>query len=256
MNGLIVVKIGGAILNDLTEFWNQINTLATDVVIVHGGGVQSTSLARQLGHTPTIIQGRRVTGDLDLKIAEWTMRGELNIRLVAEASAYGIPAVGLSGADGSTVKVRRREPWRINGEKVDFGWVGEIVSIDTSLLKTLLNTAYIPIIAPLGIDDAGQRYNVNADTVACELAVALRAKELLLVTESGGVLLDVKDSASLLQKCSPADEHAGISEGWISGGMAVKIQTARSALKKGVPRVWILGPDDLIRKQYATAIIP
>lgn len=255
MRAPIVIKIGGAVLDNLTRFWDQIKAMDSPVVIVHGGGIQSTSLANQLGHTPKIIEGRRVTGSLDLKIAEWAMRGAVNVRLVAEANACGLKAVGLSGVDGAMINVHRREPWLIDGEKVDFGWVGEIISIDTTLIETISDAGFISIVAPLGIDNSGQRYNVNADTVACALAARIHAKELLLVTDSGGVLRNLNDPSSLLRTCSPSDEAAGITQGWISGGMSVKIQTARGALEKGVSRVWILGVDDLLQKQNATSII-
>ena len=176
MRAPIVIKIGGAVLDNLTRFWDQIKAMDSPVVIVHGGGIQSTSLANRLGHAPKIIEGRRVTGPLDLKIAEWAMRGAVNVKLVAEANACGLKAVGLSGADGAMINVRRREPWLINGEKVDFGWVGEIVSIDTTLIETISDAGFISVIAPLGIDNSGQRYNVNADTVACTLAARIHAK--------------------------------------------------------------------------------
>lgn len=252
----IAIKIGGAVLNnDLSTFWDQIKAMDGPVVIVHGGGIQSTNLANQLGHTPTIVEGRRVTGELDLKIAEWTMRGGISVQLAADANASGLRAVGLSGVDGSMIKVRRREPWVIHGERVDFGWVGEIVSIDTTLIKTLAGAGYTSIITPLGVDDSGQRYNVNADTVASALSASIHAKELLLVTSTGGVLRDVNHPSSVLRTCSPADEAEGTAQGWISGGMSVKIQTARTALKQGVPHVWIAAADDLLLKQNATSII-
>ncbi|MYH07344.1 MAG: acetylglutamate kinase, partial [Rhodothermaceae bacterium] len=130
MRAPVVIKIGGGTLDHLDPFWDQLKLIKPPPVIVHGGGVQSSILANHLGHSPRIINGRRVTGDLDLNIAEWTMRGAINVRLVAEANARELKAVGLSGVDGSILNVRRREPWLIDDEMVDFGWVGEIVSID------------------------------------------------------------------------------------------------------------------------------
>ncbi len=255
MRAPVVIKIGGAVLDDLSRFWDQIKLMDSPIVIVHGGGVQSTSLAKRLGHTPRIIEGRRVTGELDLKIAEWAMRGAVNIQLVAEANSHGVRAAGLSGADGSMIRVHRRKPWIINGTEVDFGWVGEITSIDTTLIEAMSEAGFVSIIAPLGVDHTGQRYNVNADTVACALAGSIHAKELLLVTDTGGVLRDVKNHSSLLRTCSPSDEAEGLGQGWISGGMSVKLQTARGALEQGVSYVWILGADDVLQKQKATSII-
>ena len=255
MRDPVVIKIGGGTLDNLDLFWDQLKLIKPPPIIIHGGGVQSSILANRLGHKPRIINGRRVTGDLDLNIAEWTMRGAINVRLVAEANARGLRAVGLSGVDGSILNVRRREPWLIDDEVVDFGWVGEIVSIDTTLIETVSNAGFIPIIAPLGVDASGQRYNVNADTVAGALAIATQAKELLLVTDTGGVLQDPTDPASVLRTCSPTDEAAGIEQGWITGGMLVKLKIARETLSSGVPSVWILGADDLLQRQNATSIL-
>ena len=113
MRAPVVIKIGGGTLDNLDLFWDQLKLVKPPPIIIHGGGVQSTSLATRLGHKPRIIDGRRVTGDLDLSIAEWTMRGAINVRLVAQANARKLSAVGLSGVDGSILNVRRREPWLI-----------------------------------------------------------------------------------------------------------------------------------------------
>ena len=138
---------------------------------------------------------------------------------------------------------------------VDFGWVGEIVSIDITLIEIVSNAGFIPIIAPLGADASGQRYNVNADTVAGALAIATQAKELLLVTDTGGVLKDPVDPESILRTCTPTDEAAGIDQGWITGGMLVKLKIAREALASGVSSVWILGAGDLLKRQNATSVL-
>ena len=186
-----VIKMGGvSVLHDelLDTLWTSAARLAESgrVVVVHGGGVRATEIAGELGHTPRMVHGRRITTDTDLKIVQWTLRGELNGRLVAGAVRHGVKAVGLSGADGPLVRVTKRPPWNIDGETIDFGWVGDIASVDTELLNILLDLGYVPVIAPLGIDHTGQLYNVNADTVSCALAEALQADEYLLVTEIRG----------------------------------------------------------------------
>ena len=251
----IVIKLGGGVVDHLSEFWDQLKCIDSPVVIVHGGGAQSTRLANRLGHTPRIVEGRRITGDLDLKITEWVIAGEINKQLTAEANASGLRAVGFCGVDGATIQVQKREPWRINGEVIDFGWVGEIISIDTSLIGAISHAGFVSIIAPIAADKTGRRFNVNADTAACSLAENLNARELLLVTETGGVLRDLDDPSSLLRSCSPADETTGLAQGWISGGMSVKLQSARHALAGGVSNVWVLGVNDLLDKQNATAVI-
>ena len=257
----IVVKIGGALLEapeTLDAFWEGIAGLRQQapVVVVHGGGPQATALARRLGHEPRIVQGRRVTTELDLQILQWALRGELNLRLVAAALQHGLPAVGLAAADGGTLRVRRRPPWTIEGETVDFGFVGDVERVEPALLRHLLEGGYVPVVAPLGIDDEGQLYNVNADTVACALAEALQAHTFLLVTETGGVRRNPDDPASLLPCCDRATFEAGLRDGWIGGGMRVKLEVAFQARGRGIPEVYILAPDDLLTRSRATSVVP
>jgi len=255
MSALVVIKIGGTVLDNLSTLWSQVEAIEAPIVIVHGGGNQSTKLAQQLGHSPRIINGRRVTTDLDLNIAEWVMRGAVNTALVAEANVSGLHAVGLSGVDGRMIKVERRKPWMIDGESVDFGWVGEIVHINTTVIDQLTGRGFICIIAPLGFDLTGQRFNINADTVACSIAQEMNASDLIFVTDTGGVMRDLSDPESRLNSCSPDDEAQGIDQGWISNGMSVKIHMARNALNHGVSKVWITGVNDVLSKISATEII-
>lgn len=254
----VVVKLGGSLLNgDLSVFWKQIRMLQEEhsVVLVHGGGPQATEMARRLDHTPTLVEGRRVTGDLDLSIVLWAMRGELNAKLSASAHAAGVLAVGISGADGGLISVTKRPPWRINGQQVDFGWVGDIVSIRTGAVDCLLNAGFVPVIAPMGIDEGGQIYNVNADTVASELAAALQAESLFLATDTGGLYRDPNAADAVLTRCDRDQYENGVEDGWISGGMRVKMQVAFEALEAGVRRVFIVGPDDLVTRWAATEVV-
>jgi len=257
----VVVKIGGSLIENeahVAALWPALRSLRErgSVVLVHGGGTQMSALADRLDHTPRRVQGRRVTTDLDLEIATWTMSGGLNTRLVAEATAHDLPAVGLSGADARQVQVTRRPPWTINGEEVDFGWVGDVETVDPTLLELLMGQALLPIVAPLGVDDDGQLYNVNADTVASALARALSARQLLFVTDAGGVRRDADDPASHLDVCDAATFERGVEAGWIEGGMHVKIETALDALRDGVGEVLICAPDDLLSQNRATEIKP
>lgn len=261
MTAPIVIKLGGALLADregLAPLWKAVRVLRNraPVVVVHGGGPQLTEVARRLGHEPRIVHGRRVTTDVDLEIVQWTLRGALNVQLVAQASGYGLPAAGVSGADGAIVQVTRRPPWNVDGATVDFGWVGDIAWIETRLLRHLLDGGFLPIVAPLGLDDAGQLYNVNADTVACAIAGALGAREFLLITETGGVRREADDPSTLLAKCSRKLFNEGTDDGWISGGMRVKLKVAFDALDAGVPDVAILAPDDLLERSRGTRITP
>lgn len=251
----IVIKLGGALLaQDLSGFWDGLEQLSStaEVIIVHGGGPQTTALAGRLGHVPTIVEGRRVTTDTDLEILQWVIRGQLNGYLVAHAHTRGIRAVGLSGADGGILRVQKRPPWEIGGEEVDFGHVGDVDRIDPTLLFTLLQAGMVPIVCPPGIDSAGKLYNVNADTIALEIAAAVGAEELILLTEAGAVL--DKDKKPI-RRLTPSSARKGVDEGWIAGGMKVKTDIGGWALEKGIGSVWIAHPESLMDRANATQII-
>lgn len=260
MQNVTVAKIGGALIDDanqLATFWQGIQQLQLEgpVVVVHGGGPQATRVARRLGHEPRIVQGRRVTSDTDLEIIQWTLRGAVNSFLVAQALQHGVRAVGLCGVDGNTLQVHKRPPWQIDGESVDFGWVGDIDRVQPTLLQTLLEAGFVPVLAPLGINVIGDRFNVNADTVACAIAAALNAHRFLLVTESGGVRRSATDPGSLLNTCNRALYEEGLSDGWIKGGMRVKLHVAFEALGAGISDVHILPPSALIDHRQGTQVI-
>lgn len=242
---------------ELDEFWRAVRVLQTEapVVLVHGGGKQMTALADRLGHTPERVHGRRITTELDLKIAQWSMRGRLNTTLVSQAQQHDLTAVGVSGADAELVRVTKRPQWEIDGAAVDFGWVGDIEEIDVSLLEGLLEQALVPVVAPLGIDAKGQVYNVNADTVACALATAMGAEMVLLVTGTGGVRRRPDDPTSRITQCSEETVAEGVAAGWIDGGMRVKVETALEALGNGVDRAFICGADDVATRSRATEVV-
>ena len=255
-----VLKIGGALLADVQkihQFWKQVQQINEEmsVIVVHGGGPQATAMARTLGHEPTMIEGRRKTGDLDLSIMHWALCGELNTQLVAQAYSVGLPAVGIKGIDGQTVRVQKRPPWTIDGKEVDFGWVGDIESIDTTLIKVLLESNYLPIITPLGIDHQGQTYNVNADTIAQSIASAMKAQLFCLVTESGGVRRVADDPSSHLKWIDAEGYAKGKKERWIQGGMIVKLKVAFDALDSGIPEVYISRPEDVHERLQGTRIV-
>jgi acetylglutamate kinase len=256
---LTVIKIGGNLLEHprvIDSLWHQVAELhhrGDQVVIVHGGGSQATQLASRLGHTPRMVHGRRVTTDLDLEIVLWTFRGSLNSRLVAAAHPNGVRAAGISGVDGGTLSVHRRPPREIDGAEVDFGWVGDVDGVEPDLLRALLNGGVVPVVAPLGIDDAGVIYNVNADTVAVAIAEGLRAGSLLFAAESGGLRRDAADPESHITECDQDLLHQGLREGWITDGMKVKLETALQAAQV-VPSVAIVPPDALMNPTRGTWI--
>ena len=253
-----VVKLGGAVLADaeaVAAVWAGVRASAVPVVVVHGGGPQATALARRLGHEPRVVAGRRVTTDLDLDVALWTLRGALNARLVAAGGAAGVRAVGVSGADGGLVTVSRRPPRPVGGETVDFGHVGDVVSVDPTLLLVLTAAGFTPVVASVCADAAGALYNVNADTVASEVAAALGAGRLDLMTEAGGVRRDADDPDSIVRRLTAAEAEAGVAEGWIAGGMRPKLETAVAALGRGVPSVRVCAPGD-VAGRGGTVVVP
>jgi acetylglutamate kinase len=258
---VVVLKVSGTLIGNgaaLAPVWDAVTQLrseGTRVVLVHGGGQQMTALAERLGHTPTVVEGRRVTTDLDLDIVQWALCGKVNTQLVAQATKRGLDAIGCSGADGGLVRVAKRPPWTIDGRSVDFGWVGDIERVDPSVLTALLEAGLLPVVAPLGLDDDGQAYNVNADTVAQAVAGALGADRLLFVTRAGAVRRDADAPASRLDTCDPATLADGVDGGWLRGGMRVKVEAALDALRAGVGEAFICGPDDLLARKHATQIV-
>ena len=254
----VVIKLGGAVLGDpgaVADVWAGVARLEAPCVVVHGGGPQATALARRLGHEPRVVAGRRVTTDLDLDVALWTMRGELNARLVASARPAGVRACGVSGIDGGTVTVEKRPPRVIDGETVDFGHVGDVVAVDARLLEALLAVGVVPVVAPLCADAAGAVFNVNADTVALAVAEALGAQTLLLAGEPGGVFRDLADPASLVPHLDAEAVAAGVAEGWIVGGMRPKLEAGLEALRRGIGSVRICAPAAIADASAGTVLV-
>ncbi len=253
-----VVKIGGALAQKpqaLADLWRGVADLSRShaVVVVHGAGPQMTAHARLLGHEPTIVAGRRVTGDIDLQIATHVMAGEVNAAVTASAVGAGVAAVGMAALSGKTVVATRRPPVEMDGETVDFGHVGDLESVDVNLLK-LLAGSYVPVVSSLCANAQGQLLNVNADTVAGELARALQADRLLLVTEAGGIRAKADDPASRVPILNGAAFRAGVAAGWITDGMRVKGDVGFAALQSGVASVTICTPGDLGRFDAGTRL--
>jgi acetylglutamate kinase len=244
---VFVVKIGGEILLDkraleslgrqLTVMWQ----LGIRPVVVHGGGPQLDKAMEAIGHQPRKVNGRRVTDAQTLELAKREFRGAANLDLVAAFAAQGLPAVGLSGADGGILLLRRRAPVPVGGEIVDFGFVGDPVKTAPQLIRTLVRDSYMPVIASLACDASGQILNVNADTVAAELAVALSASKLIFVTDKPGILHDEKDPESVYSVLDAEECRKLVAEGVIAGGMQPKVAAALDALERGLKQVHIVG---------------
>jgi acetylglutamate kinase len=253
-----VLKIGGTALGDaaaalaVIEQVQVLHHVGIRVAVVHGGGPQSTSLSRALGAEPVFVAGRRVTDDAALEVAILALNGAVNTRLLAACRAVALPAVGISGVAAGLIQARRRPPAAAPGDAaggaaggaaVDWGHVGDIVKVDPTVVQTLFAAGLVPVISPLAADDSGALLNVNADTAAAALAVALGAEKLLLLTGAPGILERQSDPGSLVSLTDLAGLADLRQRGCLSDGMLPKASSIEAALRGGVGRVQILGAD-------------
>ncbi len=236
-----VLKAGGAIFASeektraLLEQVALLHQLGIRVVFVHGGGPQSTELQKALGIEPRLVEGRRVTCEKTLEVSAMVLNGLVNTRILALCRELKLPAIGLSGVDGGLVKARKRP-----SETVDFGYVGDIMEVDAEVLEQQLQLGYVPVVSPLSADNSGTLLNINADTVASALAVALRAEKLILATEAPGILEDKKNPQSLVSYTDLAGLERLKRTGRLEDGMMPKASSIESALNGGVARVHVI----------------
>ncbi|HWN40230.1 MAG TPA: acetylglutamate kinase [Gammaproteobacteria bacterium] len=245
-NKVFVLKAGGdAFLTHestraLMEQIGILHQVGIRVVLVHGGGPQSTALANRLGLSTQMVEGRRVTDAETLEVSTMVLNGEINTRIVAVCRALGIPAIGLSGVDGGLIKATKRPPVQVAGRTVDYGFVGDILGIDTSILLKQLDNDLVPIVSPLSADDHGTLLNINADTVAAMIACELKAEKFVMATGTPGILDRLEDPRSLISYIDRAGLRRLREEGKISGGMLPKAAAIERALSGGVPRVHVI----------------
>jgi len=237
----VVIKYGGSALVD-----EQIkNTVMQDIalmkfvgfrpVVVHGGGPEINGMLKRLDIQSEFVNGLRVTDAPTMEVVEMVLAGKLNKAIVTELQLQGIKAVGVSGKDGGMLKARRMRP---NGQ--DVGLVGEVERVDTSLINTLLDNDFVPVISPIGFDDQGNSYNINADYAAVAVAGALRAGKLVFLTDVAGVMEDIRDAASVISHMTADKARALIADGTISGGMIPKVDCCLAGADAGVAHVHIL----------------
>ena len=247
-NKTIVIKYGGhAMVDDeLKDKFAQdivmMKYIGINPVVVHGGGPQIGALLKKLGKESKFIQGMRVTDEETMNIVEMVLVGMVNKEIVGLINRHGGNAVGLSGKDGNLIKA---EKYYLSEEKVkntppeiiDIGLVGKVKTINSALIISLSQNAFIPVIAPTGIGDAGETYNINADIVAGEIAAALQADKLLLLTDVEGVL--GKDK-KLINAMNDKEAMKLIADGVVEGGMFPKVKCCLKALKNGVKKAHII----------------
>jgi acetylglutamate kinase len=245
---LFVIKFGGESMKDaanldkLCEDIGFLHDVGIRVIVVHGGGKQVTQMEEKIGAESRFVGGRRVTSAGSLEALKLVLAGQLNVDLVATLRRYGMRAVGLSGVSGGLINAVRRPPGKVSGsdEVVDFGFVGDIKSINRELLDSLLTQGYIPVINPLGCDDAGQVLNINADVAAARIAAEFPAEKLLLMSDTLGVMTDVADPTTVISQLTAEQARAAIKQGIIKGGMIPKVEMGLEALKSGVRSVHIV----------------
>jgi len=254
----IVVKIGGEVVDS-----PEMDAIAADVrvlvegghrvSIVHGGGPQATRLQKSLGIETRMVAGRRYTDEATLEVMKYVVAGRVNVDVCAHLLKNGVLGVGLHGASGLAVAARRRPPRVMAGagpEPVDLGLVGDVVGFNLPLLGDLWARGYVPVLACLGCDEKGQALNINGDTVASQLAGALRADALVLATSAPGVLRDVKDPQTRIPGIDRAAFERGVEDGTIFGGMIPKLEESFAVIDEGARSVVIVGrlePGDLAR---------
>jgi acetylglutamate kinase len=234
----VVIKYGGNAMEDpaLADLFAQdvvlMRLVGMNPVVVHGGGPQISDLMRRLGKEPEFVDGLRVTDAETVDIVRMALVGKVNREIVASVNRHGSYAVGLSGEDAGLINVAVRD------EKL--GFVGDIRRIDPSILERLIREELIPVVATVGVDDAGQAYNVNADTVAGAIAESLRAEKLVYLTNVAGMYGDLADEASLISRIDVDRLAALVDEGVLSEGMIPKARSCVEAVKSGVSRAHIL----------------
>jgi acetylglutamate kinase len=247
-----VVKFSGKVTEErerlisLAEELALLHQVGIRVCVIHGGGKQLTELAEKLGVEQTIIEGRRVTDDDTLEMAKMIFAGKINTDILAALRHRGVEAVGLSGVDGNIVHAERRPPKevvdRTTGEsaRVDFGHVGDILEIDTRLLTVLLDHGYLPVVSSLGADTQGKVFNINADTVASEIAVQLQAEKLVLLSDVDGIYLRAGQPETKLSRLSALEAKELIASGSATAGMIPKLQSIIELLSRGVKSAHII----------------
>jgi len=241
----IVVKYGGnamidvSLQEDFAEDITLLKLIGMNPVVVHGGGPQINSLLSKIGKEGKFIQGMRVTDDETLDVVEMVLGGLVNQKIVTLINKAGGKAVGLTGKDGNFIHARKLTITSAEDKrkKIDIGLVGEVVRIDTAIIDLLDSQDFIPVIAPLGVDEHGTSYNINADVVAGKIAVALQAEKLIILTNTKGVL---DKSGQLLTGLTPAKIAELVKDGTISGGMIPKIDFALDAVRNGVKTAHII----------------
>ncbi len=245
----VVIKYGGnAMINDslkekVMEDVALMKYVGIRPVIIHGGGPEITEFLGRVGKETSFVSGLRVTDEETVEIAEMVLDGKVNSEIVNLLNRRGARAVGISGKDAGLITAEKKLATVYEGEekrKVDIGYVGTVKEIREALLVDLLDGGYIPVIAPIGVGEGGESYNINADYVAAEIAGALKAEKLLLLTDTEGIYKDFSDKSSFLSTLHAKEARDYIKDGSIAGGMIPKVEACLTALEEGAGKAHII----------------
>ncbi len=237
---VIVVKYGGSAMVDeelkkrVIEDVTLLKLVGFKPIIVHGGGKEISSMVKRLGMEPKFVNGLRVTDEETMDVAEMVLN-KVNKSLVQLVQSLGVRAIGISGKDGGLLQVDKKY-----SDGQDIGFVGDIKKVDPKILYDLLEKDFLPIVAPIGLDDNFDTYNINADDAACAIAKAVSAEKLAFLTDIEGLYKDINDKSSFISRLTADEADQLISDGFIGGGMLPKLNNCTQAIRNGVNRVHIL----------------
>jgi acetylglutamate kinase len=256
---VFVIKASGGVFGDtestraLIEQVAILHQVGIRVVLVHGGGPQLTQIQQTLGIEPRMVAGRRVTDAKSMEVTSMVLNGLVNTQILGICREFDIAAVGVSGVDAGLVRAHKRPPVNVEGQTVDYGFVGDIDLIDAKVLQQLLDDGLMPVVSPVSADDKGTLLNINADTVAAGVGAALKAEKLMLCTGAPGILESLEDPRSIISYTDLAGLKRLKDQGSLKDGMLPKAKAIEDALRGGVRRVHVTSyksPDGILAEVF------
>jgi acetylglutamate kinase len=256
---VFVIKASGGVFGDAASTRGLIEQVAIlhqvgiRVVLVHGGGPQLTQVQESLGLTPRMVAGRRVTDGKSMEVTSMVLNGLVNTQILGMCREFDINAVGVSGVDAGLVRAHKRPPVSVEGQMVDYGFVGDIDLIDVKVLQQLLDDGLMPVVSPVSADNNGTLLNINADTVAAGIGAGLKAEKLMLCTGAPGILESVDDPRSIVSYTDLAGLARLQAQGSLQDGVLPKAKAIEDALRGGVRRVHVTSyrsPDSILAEVF------
>lgn len=254
-NAMISEELKASVMEDIA----LLKYVGVNVAIVHGGGPEITGFLQKLGKESKFVSGLRVTDEETMDVAEMVLAGKINSEIVTLLNRRGLRAVGLSGKDADLILAEKKLATVYeDGEKtkVDIGYVGKAKQVNIQIVDDLITQGYVPVIAPIGVGEDGESYNINADYVAADIAGALKAEKILLLTDTEGVYKNFEDKTSFISTLKADEARSFIKDGIISGGMIPKVEACLRALDKGANKAYIIDgrlPHSIILELFTAA---